>query len=73
MQQFIVMLVMFIISYALTPKPKIQDAESAALDIPRPKPGEPLPVIYGEVWVNDAAVTYFGNPNVRPIYGESPK
>lgn len=67
MPQWVIMLILFVVSIALTPRPKIQDAEAGSLEAPKPRLGSPLGVIFGEVWIDDAAISYFGNPSTVPI------
>lgn len=71
--QFVIAIVMAVISYALTPKPKIQSPTAGALDIPSPKLGEPVPVIFGEVWIEDAAISYYGNGSTEKIKAKGGK
>ncbi len=67
MQQFVIALFLAVISYALTPKPKIITPTAGKLDIPSPRLGDPIPVIFGEVWIRDAQVSYYGNPKTSKI------
>lgn len=55
------------VAYLLTPKPKSQAPTAGALDIPATKDGTPIPVIFGEVWIKDPHIAYYGNANTRPI------
>lgn len=50
----IIMIVSAIISYALTPKPKDQKPQSA--EAPQTEDGLDIPVVFGEVWIDDSAV-----------------
>lgn len=68
MAQLIVALVLFVLSYVTAPKPpKPQNATAGKLDIPSPKLGDPIPVIFGTTWVKDPGVIYYGNPYTIPI------
>lgn len=71
--QLAIGIVLAVISYALTPKPKIQSPTAGALDIPSPKLGEPVPVIFGEVWIEDASISYYGNSYTQAIKAEGGK
>jgi hypothetical protein len=55
------------IAYALTPKPKIPTPTPGEFDVPEPKLGQPIPVVFGEVWLGGASITYYGNPATEPI------
>jgi len=62
------------LSYFLSPKPAgNQGAVAGELDIPEPPVGKPVPVIFGTVWVKDAGVVYYGNPEQRPIKSDGGK
>lgn len=45
----------------LSPKPKTPKVAPSKFDVPQPKIGEPVPVIFGEVLVKDAHIGYYGN------------
>lgn len=63
-----VSLIFSLISYALTPKPPgPKNAVAGSLDVPHPPMGEPIPVVFGRVWIKDAGVIYYGNPQQKPI------
>jgi hypothetical protein len=54
--------------YVLSPKPPKPDPlQPGALDVPQPKLGSPIPVIFGEDWVEDAHISYYGNSSSQPI------
>lgn len=63
----IVSIIISAISYALTPKPKIPTPTPGDFELPEPKLGQPIPVVFGKVWLNGASVTYYGNPATEPI------
>jgi len=65
--QILVSLVISAIAYAIAPKPKIPTPTAGTLDIPSPKLGEPICVIFGEVWIDDAAISYYGNASTKAI------
>lgn len=72
-EQLAIGIVLAVISYALTPKPKIQSPTAGALDVPSPKLGEPVPVIFGEVWIEDASISYYGNSSTKAIKSKGGK
>lgn len=54
--------------YVLSPKPpKAQAPTAGSLDIPQPKLGAPIPVVFGEDWIEDAHISYYGNAISVPI------
>lgn len=55
------------VAYLLTPKPKSESPTAGSLDIPVTKDGTPIPVIFGEVWIKDPHIAYWGNANSRAI------
>lgn len=55
------------IAYILTPRPKPSTPTAGNLDIPDAKVGSPVPVIFGEVWIKDPLISYYGNQNTRAI------
>lgn len=59
-----------VISYALAPKPP--NAPPPALDdieAPTAEEGRAIPVIFGDVWVDDPNVVWYGDLQTEPIYG----
>lgn len=67
LEAIIVSLVINAIAYVLTPKPKQSTPTAGNLDIPDAKVGSPVPVIFGEVWIKDPLISYYGNQNTRAI------
>lgn len=64
----IVMIVCMLLEYALRPKPP--DAKPATLSdfsIPVVEEGKPVAVVFGEVWVDDANVLWYGDMASAPI------
>lgn len=60
-----------VLSYILAPKPpKPKDASKGKLDIPHPPNGEPISVVFGSVWKEDAGVIHYGNPKTKAIMSE---
>lgn len=55
------------LSYLIAPKPKVQTPTAGALDIPKPKLGEPITVVFGEVWIEDCNISYYGNAHTKAI------
>jgi len=70
-QQIIVAIVLYAISYALTPRPDPpKDAVAGKLDVPHPPMGDEIPVVFGRVWVKEAGVIYYGNKKQKEIMSE---
>ncbi|KAE8546140.1 hypothetical protein [Marinobacter nauticus] len=64
----VVSLVLYAVSYALMPKPEPpKNAVAGEFDVPHPPMGEPIPVVFGRVWIKDAGVIYYGNPQTKKI------
>jgi hypothetical protein len=72
--QLAISLVLYAVSYALMPNPEgPKNAVAGELDIPHPPMGEPIPVVFGRVWIKDAGVVYYGNPVQKAIKSEGGK
>lgn len=55
------------IAYLLTPRPETPNQKPGSVDIPETKEGQPIPVVFGEVWVKSPGIVYFGNESTYPI------
>lgn len=63
-----VSLALQVVSYILAPKPEgPKNAVAGKLDVPHPPMGEEIPVVFGKVWIKDAGVIYYGNPQKKAI------
>ena len=72
--QLAIMVISALISYALAPKPpKPKPAALEEFDIPQSKEGQPFCWIFGECYVPDATVAYWGNLNSSPIKAKGGK
>ena len=63
-------LVLSAISYALSPRPKIEKPQAAGLDdfsLPTAEEGRPIPVVFGTVLITGPNVVWAGDLNVDPI------
>ena len=76
--QFIFAIALMVASYAIqsliTPKP--QKPAPAALDdfdFPQVEEGTPQAVIFGDVWIEDWTVLWFGNMRTSPIRSKAGK
>jgi hypothetical protein len=72
--QLVIMVVAAVVSYALTPKPKQPGADTLdEVQIPTVEIGKPVSVAFGEVWVDDANILWYGDLSNTPIYATSGK
>lgn len=72
--QLIIMVVAAVLSYALSPKPQGATAENLSdVDIPTTEIGTPVSVVFGEVWVDDSNILWYGDLLNSPIYSSSGK
>lgn len=72
--QLAIMVVSALLSYALAPKPpRPKPAGLAEFDIPQSKEGQPFSWIFGECYVPDATVAYWGNLTNTPIKAKGGK
>lgn len=67
---FYFMIASMVISYAITPKAKNNDATAAKFedfDFPQTDEGTPQCVVFGDCWVSDWTVIGLGNFRTEPI------
>lgn len=70
MIQFIIAIVLLVITYLVTPRPKASDATANLLsdkDFPISTEQTPIPVIFGEVLLKQPNVVWWGDVKTRPI------
>lgn len=66
--QIAIAVVTIAISYALAPKPpKPQNALPGEVEVPKAPRGEPIPVVFGTVWLKKSGVLYWGDKSTRKI------
>ncbi len=66
--QLAIMVVSALLSYALAPKPpKPKPAALSEFDIPQAKEGQSYSWLFGENYIPDATVGYWGNLTSKPI------
>lgn len=65
--QIMISIAISAVAYLISPKPKVQTPIAGKLDIPAPKLGEPITVIFGEEWVDDCNISYYGNAQTKAI------
>jgi uncharacterized membrane protein len=62
------------LSYALRPRvPKPPAATLADVAIPQIEIGKPIAVAFGEVWVDDSNIIWYGDLSHQPIYNDGSK
>lgn len=72
--QLIVLIVSAVLSYALRPKPKGPAADTLdQVPIPTVEVGKPVGVVFGEVWIDDSNVLWYGDLGTQPIYSSGGK
>jgi hypothetical protein len=66
----VVYVAMALISAMLRPKPKMQNAKPGALgdkDFPIASQSSPVPVVFGQVFLSQPNVVWWGDPSVSEI------
>jgi hypothetical protein len=72
--QLIVLIIAAVLTYALTPKPKQPNPDSLSdVSIPTIEVGKPTSVAFGEVWIDDSNVLWYGDLATQPIYADTGK
>lgn len=69
----IVALVVSLAVAVLMPRPNIAGQGAQAIKRPKTSEGDPIPVIFGTVWVRDASVLWFGDVKTEPVYRKGGK
>lgn len=68
--QVVIALALTAISYALTPRPKVEKPQAAGLDdfsFPTAEEGRAIPVVFGTVTITGPNVVWAGDLKVDPI------
>lgn len=72
--QIFMLVLSAIIQYALAPKPpKPKAAALSDFDVPTAEEGRSVPVTFGDVWLDDPNVLFYGDLRTRPIKSKSGK
>lgn len=73
--QFVVMLVVsFVLSYALAPKPAQPPKPSLEdFDFPTAEEGRPIPVVFGDVWISGPNILWYGDLDTTAIKAKGGK
>ena len=64
---FIIQIVIAVISYLLSPKPESPTVVAGEQDIPVVDMGSPIPVVFGTVWINRPQVVWYGDLRTTPV------
>lgn len=67
MFNFFVAVALMFVSYLLTPKPKGQNASVQEGSVPTASADANIPVIFGDVDIDDANVVWWGDPRTKAI------
>lgn len=66
--QLAFLVVSLVLQYVLTPKPKgPEPANLEDFDLPTVDPGRKIPVIFGEVWLVDPNIVWYGDLRTEKI------
>jgi hypothetical protein len=72
--QLAVLVVAAILSYALTPKPQTQPPDTLSdVSVPTIEIGKPVSVAFGDVWIDDSNVLWYGDLSSQPIQSSGGK
>lgn len=71
--QIVIALVISLVAYALTPKPKINRPEAGSLETPKMKAGTPIPVVFGTVRIKSPSIVWYGDASTSKIRTKSGK
>ena len=72
--QLVIMIVSYLLQRALAPKPKAPTpATLADINLPTIVQGTPIPVVFGEVWIDNWAVLWYGDLRTTPIINSGKK
>jgi hypothetical protein len=67
-----VLIVTAILSYAMRPKQQTPPPDTLSdVSVPTIEIGKPVSVAFGEVWVDDSNVLWFGDISSQPIFAPS--
>lgn len=67
-----VLIITAILSYALRPKPQTQPPDTLSdVSVPTIEIGKPVSVAFGEVWVDDSNILWYGDLSSQPIFAKS--
>lgn len=69
--QIAIMIISALLSAALAPKAQAPEAQQA--DLPVADDGKPVIVIFGDVWIDDSSILWFGDQDQIPIKSKGKK
>lgn len=74
MWEYVALLILsFILTYFLSPKPNIPKIEPRDVEIPKAEEGTPIPVVFGTVWIRDPVVGWWGDVKTVAVKSKSGK
>ena len=72
--QLAILVVAAILSYALTPKPQTTPPDTLSdVSVPTIEIGKPVSVAFGDVWIDDSNVLWYGDLSSQPIHASGGK
>ena len=66
-EMFVWWIVMTLVSYALAPKPKTPNALAQEGQVPSASASDPIPVVFGTVYIKKSNVVWWGDQGTRAI------
>jgi hypothetical protein len=71
-EQLVIMIIAAILAYALQPKPQQPQAQTLEdVSVPTIEIGKPVSVVFGEVWIDDSNILWYGDLQNYPIFAPS--
>lgn len=71
--EWIVFILIMVLSYVLAPKPKVSNASVQEGEVPTASASDPIPVVFGEVELKQSNVVWWGDPATEAIRSKSGK
>lgn len=65
--KLLVAVVLQVVAYLITPKPKSQSANNKELESPTAEAGKPVQVIFGDLTIKDPNCIWYGEKSIRII------
>ncbi|PKL96783.1 MAG: hypothetical protein CVV18_00265 [Gammaproteobacteria bacterium HGW-Gammaproteobacteria-8] len=69
--QIAILIVSTLLSIALAPKAVGPEAQKA--DLPVVEDGKPVEIVFGDVWIDDVSILWFGDQDQIPIKSKGKK
>jgi hypothetical protein len=69
--QLAIMIIAAVLAYALRPKPQAPAPASLYdVNLPTIEIGKPVSVVFGEVWIDDSNILWYGDLQNYPIFSQ---